>query len=552
MRINRTFPLSLAIALAALPQVALAQERGEQGGEESSEGVRTSRTEVVPYIEAAQVVTAQLSPGDDVLTYTQLAAGVDTTIVGRNSAASASVRYEHTIGYGDASDVDTLSGIARASLAVAGRGLTLEAGGLASRTRVEGNGFSTIGGFGGNAASTSQIYSVYAGPSVQSRTGPVEISGSYRLGYTRVESPDAVVLTPGADPVDIFDDSVTHNAAVRFGVAPGTVAPVGLGVGAGWNRQDISNLDQRIDDKYVRADVTVPVSPNVALVGGVGYEDVQISSRDAVRDANNLPVIGPDGRYITDDSQPRTIAYETDGIIWDVGVMWRPSRRTSLEAHVGRRYGSTTYYGSLAYAPNSNSSFNVSVYDNITGFGGQVTTALNGLGTDFAAFRNPITGDLGGCVVGVEGDNCALGRLGSLRGSVFRNRGVVASYSMVSGRSSFGIGAGYDRRSFIGGEDTVLEGIDGLVDESVFVAANFNRQLDRDSSLFAGASASWFNAGDATLGDGMGYSASLAYNRDLLRNLTATAAVGLDGISRDDLPDFSTASALLGLRYSFD
>lgn len=552
MRINRTFPLSLAIALAALPQVAMAQEGSEQGGEAAEEGVRTSRTEVVPYIEAAQVVTAQLSPGDDVLTYTQLAAGVDTTIAGRNSAASASVRYEHTIGYGNASDVDTLSGIARASLAVAGRGLTLEAGGLASRTRVEGNGFSSIGGFGGNAASTSQIYSVYAGPSVQSRSGPVEISGSYRLGYTRVESPDAIVLTPGADPVDIFDDSVTHNAAVRFGVAPNTVAPVGVGVGAGWNRQDISNLDQRIDDKYVRVDVTVPVSPNVALVGGVGYEDVQISSRDAVRDANNLPVIGPDGRYITDDSQPRTIAYETDGLIWDVGVMWRPSRRTSLEAHVGRRYGSTTYYGSLAYAPNSNSSFNVSVYDNITGFGGQVTTALNGLGTDFAAFRNPITGDLGGCVVGIEGDNCALGRLGSLRGSVFRNRGVVASYSMVSGRSSFGIGAGYDRRSFIGGEDTVLEGVDGLVDESVFVAANFNRQLDRDSSLFAGASASWFNADDSTLGDGMGYSASLAYNRDLLRNLTATAAVGLDGISRDDLPDFSTASALLGLRYSFD
>ena len=236
MRINRTFPLSLAMALAALPQVALAQERGEQGGEEADEGVRTSHTEVVPYIEAAQVVTAQLSPGDDVLTYTQLAAGVDTTIAGRNSAASASVRYEHTIGYGNASDVDTLSGIARASLAFAGRGMTIEAGGLASRTRVEGNGFSSIGGFGGNAANTSQIYSVYAGPSIQSRSGPVEISSSYRLGYTRVESPDAFVLAPGTDPVDIFDDSVTHNAAVRFGVAPNTVAPVGLGVGAGWKR----------------------------------------------------------------------------------------------------------------------------------------------------------------------------------------------------------------------------------------------------------------------------------------------------------------------------
>jgi hypothetical protein len=33
--------------------------------------------------------------------------------------------------------------------------------------------------------------------------------------------------------------------------------------------------------------------------------------------------------------------------------------------------------------------------------------------------------------------------------------------------------------------------------------------------------------------------------------LSGTAAVGLDGISRSNLPDFLSASALLGLRYSF-
>ena len=190
-----------------------------------------------------------------------------------------------------------------------------------------------------------------------------------------------------------------------------------MGVGAGWNRQDISNLDQRIDDRYVRGDVTLPVSPNVALVGGVGYEDVEVSSRDALRDADGEPIIGSDGRLVTDESGPRQIAYETDGLIWDVGVMWRPSNRTSLEAHVGRRYGSTTYYGSLSYAPSVNSSLNVSVYDNITGFGGQLTNALDLLGSDFQAARNPISGDLGGCVIGAEGNNCALAQLNSLRSS---------------------------------------------------------------------------------------------------------------------------------------
>src|SRR5690606_39092115 len=122
-----------------------------------------------------------------------------------------------------------------------------------------------------------------------------------------------------------------------------------------------------------------------ALVGGVGYEDVEVSSRDAVRDADGIPIVGSDGRFVTDDSVPRRIAYEASGLIWDVGVMWRPSTRTALEAHVGRRYDSTTYYGTFAWAPNSRSSVNVAVYDTISGFGGLLNTALASLPTQFTA-----------------------------------------------------------------------------------------------------------------------------------------------------------------------
>ncbi|QZH74590.1 MAG: preprotein translocase subunit YajC [Erythrobacter sp.] len=541
--------LTTLLAVALLPGAALAQER-EEGGEQSRSSDRG--IEIAPYIEAGQVVTAELSPGDDVVTYTRVAAGVDAGFGSRYSQGAVSLRYERRIGYDDdVADTDTFSGIARTSLAVAGPALTLEAGALASRTRVEGNGGTSIGGFGGNDDSTSQVYSVYAGPAFQTEVGVAEVTGAYQFGYTRVESPDAVFAAPGAEPVDIFDDATTHLAAVRAGIAPDTVLPVGLGVGAGWNRQDVSNLDQRIDDRHVRADVTVPVSPNVALVGGVGYEDVEISSRDALRDADGDPVIGPDGRLVTDRSQPRQIAYETDGLIWDVGVMWRPSSRTSLSATVGRRYGSMTYYGNLSYAPNANSSLSVSVYDNINSFGGQVIGALGDLGTDFDAFRNPVTGDLGGCVLGTEGDNCALARLGSIRSGVFRSRGVSLGYGSSSGRTSYGIGAGYDRRTFIAGENTVLAGIDGVADENYWLAAYASRQLDRQSQLSVGGSANLFDSGLDNSGTNVGYSMTAAYDRNFIAGLTGTAAVGLDGITREDLPDYQAASALLGLRYTF-
>lgn len=540
--------IPLAMALIALPATAIAQDLDRE--EEARSPSRS--VDIAPYIEAAQVVTAQVEPVDDVVTYTRLAAGVDAGFGSRYSSGSVSLRYERRIGYGDGvADTDTLSGIARTSLAVAGPNVRLEAGGLAARTRVEGSGATSIGGFGADDDSTSQIYAVYAGPAFQTQVGAAQVSGAYQVGYTRVESPAAVALAPGAEPVDVFDDSVTHNAAIRAGVQPDTVLPIGVGVGAGWNRQDVSNLDQRIDDRYVRTDVTVPVSPNVALVGGVGYEDVEVSSRDAVRDINGDPVLGPDGRLVTDTSQPRQIAYETDGLIWDAGVMWRPSRRTSAEARVGRRYGSTTYYGSLSYAPNANSGLTINVYDNLNSFGGQVVGALDNLGTDFDAFRNPVTGNLGGCVAGVEGDNCALARLGSVRSAVFRSRGISVSYGANFGRTSYGVGAGYDRRRFIANEDSVLAAAEGVTDENYWLTAYAGRQLDRQSEITLGGSLSLFDSGFDNGSESLGYSLVAAYNRNFLQGLSGTAAIGLDGVHRENLPDYKAASALVGVRYTF-
>lgn len=545
--------IATACAVAALCTSVQLSAQDQQDSEGQSERhSRSTGLQIQPYIEAAQVLTAELSPGDDLVTYTQLAAGVDAGLSGRNSAASVSLRYERRIGYGsNSSDGDTVSGIARASLAVVPRRLTFEAGGLAARTRVESNGATSLGSFGGDDSSTSQIYSVYAGPSLQTNVDDLLITGAYRIGYTSVEAPDAVALAPGDEPVDIFDDSVTQSANVRAGFAPGTVLPVGVGVGGGWNQQDISNLDQRVQDRYVRADMTVPVSRSVALIGGVGYEDVEVSSRDAVRDIDGDPVLDSNGRYITDKSEPRQIAYETDGLIWDVGVMWRPSNRTALQATVGRRYGSTTYYGSLSYAPNSRTSVNVGVYNNLTGFGGSVIDSLSGLPTSFEAFRNPITGDLGGCVDSAESGNCALGRLGSLRSSVFRSRGITASIARSSGPTSYGVAAGYDRRSYIAAAGTALAAANGVLDENIWLAAYASQQLDQSSNISANASANWFDSGFDNAGSGMGYNASLAYYRTIIAGLSGTAAVGLDGITRDDLPDFNTASALVGLRYSF-
>lgn len=543
MRARLLFALSASF-LAATPGAVWAQEAGAQPRAE-----RQGRVQVQPYIEAAQILVAELSPGDDLVTYTQLAAGVDAALIGRQNGASVSLRYERTVGWGNAGDSDTISGIARGYATIVPRALTMEAGAVASRTEAGGLGSGTASRYVSNQAE-SRIYSAYAGPNLHAEAGDVQLNGHYRFGYTRLEAPVQVATNGAVSQVDVFDDSNVHSAAIHAATRPGQPLPVGIGLGAGITQEDISNLDQRVRDAHIRADVSMPVRPGLALVAGVGYENVEVSARDALRDAADAPVRDTAGRYVTDTAGPRRIAYEVDGFIWDVGVVWRPSRRTSAEAHIGRRYDSTTYYGSFAWAPSSRSSIHISAYDGISGIGGQMTRSLAALPVNFTAARNPLTGDITGCVSGEEGANCLTGAIGSVRSAVFRGRGISGSYTRQIGRMTTGLTGGYDRRSFIAAPGTVLAAANGATDESWYLAAFLDTPVGREGALSFNAYSRWLDSAFAADATAMG--AAAAYRRTLMQHLSARAALAIDNFD-SDLADADTtaASALVGLRYDF-
>lgn len=537
-------------AAAAAPAFAQAQGQGQgqsqgQGGDGPSQ--RGNRV-VQPYIEVSQIVSAELSPGNDVVTFTQIAAGVDINVQGRNSGAAVSLRYERNIAYeDDAVDTDTISGIARGTLAVVPGKLSLEAGALASRTRADGGGAVTANPLVREDAE-SRIYSAYAGPSLRTRVGDVGVEGVARVGYNRFEVDNALV-TQGGNVVDAFDDSITYMGQLRAGTRPGEPLPVGLAVTAGGFQEDIGNLDQRVRDLYVRGDVTVPLTESLALVAGAGYEDVEISSRDALRDANGVAQRDENGRFITDSSAPRRIAFAVDGLLWDVGVLWRPSSRTSLQASVGRRYDSTTYYGTFTYVPSERSAFAVAAYDGVSGFGGVINNGLARLDSDFEAIRNPVTGDFGGLVSGTQGQ-ALVGALGSTRSAAFRGRGVSASYQRQLGRTTASLGAGYDRRTFIAAAGTVLAPVNGLTDESYYVIGGLSRQIGENANIATNAYANRFDGAGGNDATAVGVSA--AYNQSITRRLTGRAAIAVDYVDSEfTAEDFAFATALVGLRYNF-
>ncbi|WP_321324118.1 hypothetical protein [uncultured Parasphingorhabdus sp.] len=511
---------------------------------------REREADVAPYIEIQQILVADLKDGSDVLTYTSVAAGVDTSLQTRGAEAQVNVRYERRFFYEDnLGDEDIITGLARGSVQVVPNLLALEAGAFAARSRVDLRGEAPSNTVG-DIDNVTQVYSVYAGPSLSTRAGALDVNAGYRIGYTKVEDETAGVLPAGQVPVDIFDDSVSHSANASVAMQPGDL-PFGWSVGAGWQREDGSQLDQRFEGKQVRADVTVPVSQTLAAVGGIGYEDIEISERDAVRDTDGVPIIGDDGRLVTDTSSPRLLSYDQDGIYWDVGVLWRPSRRTSLEARVGQRYGSETYYGNFAYQPNQNTALNISVYDTVSGFGNLLNDNLSSLGTSFTSTRNPLSGELNGCAFGQTSSLCFNDVLQSAASSSFRARGINGQLTYNHGGWNTGLGVGYARRRYFASQLGSVSAIDGLVDQNYYANLTIGRDLDRYSSFDANVYANLLDSGFANAPNVLGVGANAAYYRQILPRLQGTAAVGLDSYQQDGFDSELTASALLGLRYDF-
>lgn len=506
------------------------------------------RTQVTPYIELSQVLTDDLQRGD-VLTYTAAAVGVDAGTQTRRMTASISARYEHQFTWrSNESDADILSGAARVSAQVA-RGVQIDAGALATRTRSDIRGAAPVF-FGNDTSNISKLYSGYIGPTISSGTGPIFINAAYRYGYTKVTTPGAYSLTPGAPQLDLFDRSQTHFGSFSTGWKSGTVAPFGVTVTGGFERDDQNQLDTRFDQVFVRGDVLQPVSRTVALEAGVGYEKIVSSARDPRLDGDGNPILDANGRYVTDKSAPRRIAYRTDGVYYDAGVVWRPSPRTRLEARFGRRYNDWSFTGSLSYAPSARTGVQVQVYDTVTTFGSQLQQGLQGLPAQFSASRDALAQQFAGCTFGTTGGaaagNCLNSALQSISTATYRARGIDGTVSMQSGRNTFGVGLGYANRRFLAPDGSPIEGV---TDQSYYAQVFYSRPIGQNMGFTGDLFFNYYQPGLSS-SDIYSVGATGSVYRNIGR-LSLTGSLGIYDFSGGGLDDQTTLQALLAGRYSF-
>ncbi len=509
------------------------------------------RTRVSPYVEIGQILNADLNRGD-VVTYTTLAAGVNAQVQTARAQGQVSYRYERRIGWSDqAGSGDIHSGLARGSYRVTPE-LSLEGGALATRTRADIRG-AAPGVLVGDVGNISQLYSAYIGPSLATRAGPVQIGANYRLGYTRADTPGLGGLAPGQPRLDYFSDSWNQVATVSATARPGAILPVGLSLNGAYNRDDAGQLSQRYEGWFARGDVLKPISPYVALTAGVGYEKIESSQRDAAVDANGRPVLDGRGRFVTDPAGQRRIAYHTEGVYYDAGVIWRPNRRTSVEGHVGERYGSLSVTGTARYQASRSIVLQAALYDGIQTFGRQLNNGLANLPTNFIETRDAFGQQFNGCVFSASGTTpggCLNDVLQSVQTSVYRSRGLDATMSIARGRSTLGFGLGYANRRLFAPDGAPGIVVTGAEDESYYAQIFFGHALGPHSGLNVNGFVNYYASRLAGAEDVVSLGTTASYYRNFGR-LGTTASVGLYHFQVGDLTSALSAQALIAARYQF-
>ena len=510
-----------------------------------------ARITIHPYIEAQQVFSADLSGNQqDAVTYSSVEAGVDATLDGAHVHGQINYQYDHYFAWshGDR-DSETHQGLGVITWQPT-QDFSLNAAGIAARAN---GGFGRSSGFAlGDNSNTEQVYAVQAGPSYARRIGDLAVNADYRLGWTKTGSGSSLDLGPGQPVLKNDFTTISHTVDASVGTdAGGLGLPFGWKVSGGWNRDQVHFLDARLDGYFGRADVTLPVSSNVALEGGVGWEKNQASSRQILTDAQGNAILDDHRHLQADKSKKRLLTYDQDGLIWDVGVLWRPSQRTTLEVHGGRRYGETVVFGRFDHQISPTSVVEVVAYDDITSFGRQLTSEIGALPNSFDNFSPPIPTTLAGCVFGANGgQGGCIPALNSVSSDFYRSRGVWANWSATRGLWTYGLGAGYDHRHYLApgfGQAAFLRGAN---DESVTVDAVALRKLSPVSSVSINGLAAWYDSDQFSVSSYWIYAGSVSYYRDFGRHLSGTASLSASSGSGDARNDDVIGTALVSIRYT--
>jgi hypothetical protein len=511
-----------------------------------------ARTTITPYLQVEQVFSADLSghQTDDV-TYTGVGAGVDVQFDSNHLHGQIDYQYNHYFSWSKHyGDTDLHQGLARLDYAIA-PGLSLDASGIATRARGSLN-RSSPGLLNGDFDNTNQVYGIDVGPTYAGHLGDFDINAGYKFGYVKSTDGTGIDLGPGSAVLSNNFTDISHTAGASIGQRPGVTLPFGWTVSGGFVRDEVQFLDARYTGKFGRVDIEQPVSPTLALLAGAGYQADTAGQAALLTDANGNAILTSNRHLQADHSKPRVLSYDQSGLVWDVGVLWRPSSRTYLKIRGGQRYGQTVVTGEFNHQLTPTATIQVVAYDDITSFGRQLSGGIGGLPTSFSSPITAVPISLSGCVFGANGGpgGCIPG-LSSVNANFYRSRGVSGMISVQRGLWTWGLGVNYDNRHYFAPhDDSLASTFDGVDENTVTVNGVVQRRLSQVSSITGNIYAAWYDSGLANSRHFTTYGATASYNRNFSRRLSGDASVSVYSGSGGNIDQDVVGSAQVGVRYS--
>lgn len=510
------------------------------------------RPELGAFFDLQQVAESQLKgPGEDIVTYTEVAGSLAGSIRNRRIVATATYRLSYRIPeVGNISKNVNQDGAMRLQANVIDEWLTADTGAIITHSRISASGAAPQSNTA-NADNLAQTYSIYIQPTLSHRIGDLGVNASYRYAYTRNESGQTgPVVGP---PADRFDSSVSQEVTAGIGMQQSAL-PFDWTIGGQYRRENTSNLAQHFRALKITGEVKVPIAGTVAAVASGGYEKTQTSEREALVDPlTGFPVLGKGGRFVVDPASPRILTYDMDGFIGDAGLIWKPSRRSRFEARAGYRYGGFSVTGLIEMHPSDRTGLTLAVTDQIQTFGQSVSGSLAGAPANLDVKPSPDPGSsYQDCLFGATAGTgrCLGGALGNASAEAYRERAATIIVTRALRQWVVSGSFGYTHRTYIDDPNAPFS-LNGVVDQSFFGNLSFAGQLSRVSGVSFSFAGSLFKNGQVGASDVMSGSFSANYNRTFGRNISARATLAVDASKQDGITADVSGRAQLGLQYKF-
>jgi hypothetical protein len=287
-----------------------------------------------------------------------------------------------------------------------------------------------------NNPNINNIFTGFAGPYVRQRLGDVaSFQGGYRFSTTLVDRNQNNAFLGSGDILDatrqLGANSQTHNLYATLSSGP-AFQRFRWNASVNYEAENIrDNVQERYRSRTANLGLEYPINRYLSLLGSAGYE----KTTSTILETNVTPARDPlTGQDIPGTVRSLTIGpnrienFATDGLVWDAGFRFSPTRRTDITVRGGRRFGDTTFNVTGLKKIGKKSEVSFSYGDSLDSLGRLLTRQLGDITTSTALTGRFRTGLFPLSSIDPLTGLFSNGRL-AVNSGTFRNRSASLSYT---------------------------------------------------------------------------------------------------------------------------